>query len=658
MRQGYGYGSRNAALLLAAVSVFAPILGAQTQIADDDLRQLSLEELLQVEITSVSKKPETLAEAAAAVYVLSGEEIRRSGAASLAEALRLVPGLMVARTDAQTWAISARGFNSTTANKLEVLLDGRSLYTPLFSGVFWDVQDTLLADVERIEVIRGPGATLWGSNAVNGVINILTKSAHDTLGTLWTAAAGDELRASTAVRHGRELGNGGALRVWGKYFARDDSQRAGGADAADGWYLARAGFRFDRAAGDGSLTLQGDLYGGSLEAGGAPIESSIVDDTEVSGGFVLAGWQRPLAGGGEARLQAYYDRTHRDIPGVFAEDRDIVDVDYQRRRPIGGRHELIWGLSYRLSSDDVVNSEIISWTPPSRDLQLFSAFVQDEISFAGGRAALTLGSKFEHNDYTGFELQPSLRVRWRASERQVLWAAASRAVRTPNRLDRDIRLDAQLSADPPLFFALQGSDAFEAERVVAVEAGYRVRASATFSTDLAVFVNDYDRLQSIEGPGAPRLENGRVVVPFEFGNGLRGDSLGAEVTALWQPTPKWRLHAAWTALDLDLETAPGSNDTTSAAAEGNNPRHQIQLRWLWDAGDSWTVDGTLRWVDELPNLGVDDYEELDLRLAYRPNNRWSLALVGRNLLDRFHFEWGPQASAVERDVYVSATWSF
>ncbi len=647
-----GAGARWLAPAVAVLLIAAPA----PAMTEEDLRELSLEQLLDFQITSVSKKPESLADAAASVYVLTGEDLRRSGATSLAEALRLVPGLMVARSDAQTWAISARGFNSTTANKLEVLLDGRSLYTPLFSGVFWDAQDTVLADVDRIEVIRGPGATLWGANAVNGVINITTKDARDTQGSLVVLGGGNEERGFAAVRRGVQLDSGAHLRVYGKTFNRDDSAFTGGGDGFDDWYQARAGFRYDRDRSAGDFSLQGEVYGGRAETvdpTGSPPGGD--DRTEVAGGHVLGRWRRPLAGGGENQLQAYYDRTRRDIPGVFAEDRDIFNLDFQQRRPVGARHEMVWGVSYRLSADDVDDTNAINWEPSSRNLQLFGAFIQDEISLAGGRVDVTVGTKLEHNDYTGFEIQPSARLLWRLSPRQGLWAAASRAVRTPNRLDSDIRLEGTLSEIPPLSFAFLGGD-IDAEVLLAFEAGYRARAASNVSMDLAVYRNRYDKLLSIEGPGAPFFERGQVFVPFVFGNGLSGDSHGAELSVLWQPVSRWRLHAAWTWFELDLEAEAGSTGSTDA--EGNDPRHQLSVRWTLDLNAAWSFDGALRWIDELPNLGVDDYAELDLRLAFKPNDRLTLSLVGQNLLDDRHLEWGPDATAVERGVYGEMRWAW
>ncbi len=639
----------------------ALLVAAIPAAAQDDLRELSLEELLEFEITSVSKKPESLAEAAAAVYVLTGEDIRRAGATSLPDALRLVPGLMVARVDAHTWALSSRGFSSTTANKLEVLLDGRSLYTPLFSGVFWDVQDSYLQDVDRIEVIRGPGATLWGANAVNGVINILTRDARNSQGSVVLLGGGSEERGYAAARHGMQVGEDSFLRVYGKYYNRDDSELPNGVDAVDQSRMLRAGFRLDRGPADGDrFTLQGDVYRGRTQTDN-PLRSLgaiAPSDNELEGGNLLARWTRLREAGGEHQLQVYYDRTTRDLPQVFAEDRDIFDLDYQQRLPAGSRHEVVWGLSYRLSSDDVVNTDLLSWTPASRDLQTFGAFVQDEVSLKRDRLRLTFGSKFEHNDYTGFEVQPSVRWLWKLDDDRALWGAVSRAVRSPSRLDRDIRFNIALSEAPPTSFALLGGADFESEVLYAYELGCRSRPRPTFSIDLALFYNDYDRLASIEGPGTPFVDRGRLILPFTFDNRLTGTSYGSELAVLWQGAPRWRLHASWTYFELDLAAEAGSTDTGSLDAEGNDPRHQMTVRSTLDLSEAWSFDTVLRWVDDLPNLGVADYLELDLRLGFKPTDRMTLAIVGRNLLDERHLEWGPQATAVERSVHGELRWSF
>src|SRR5438552_3237702 len=411
-------------------------LPAQTNVAvgsASQLKQFSLEELLNLEVTTVSKRPEKLTEAASAIQVITQEDIRRSGASSIPEALRLASNLEVAQVDSRQWAISARGFNSTTADKLLVLIDGRTVYTPLYAGVFWDFQDTLLEDLDRIEVISGPGATLWGANAVNGVINITTKQAKDTQGVLLLGGGGTELRDFGGVRYGGALAPNLHFRVYGQYFDRDSMVFPTGQDAANDWHLGQGGFRLDwDASASTLLTLQGDLYDGRIAQPGT------TGDITVDGSNVIGRWSHTFAEDSDLKLQVYYDRTHRRIPDVFAEDLDTYDVDFQHRFPLGERHDLVWGLGYRLIEDDVSNSPILAFLPARVSRQWFSGFVQDEITLVKDRLHLTLGTKIEHNDYTGFEVQPSARLAWRLSQQQTVWAATSRAVRTPSRIDREL----------------------------------------------------------------------------------------------------------------------------------------------------------------------------------------------------------------------------
>ena len=431
---------------------------AQTQSVPQSaakLKTLSMEQLMDIEVTSVSKRPEKLSETASAIQVITQADIRRSGATSLPEALRLASNLEVAQVDSHQWAISARGFNNTTANKMLVLIDGRTIYTPLYAGVFWDAQDTLLEDIDRIEVISGPGAALWGANAVNGVINITTKNAKDTQGALLVGGGGAELRGFGGVRYGGALGSGLHYRVYGKYFDRDSTALPSGRDAANDWHMGQGGFRLDWDAPRGDFfTLQGDLYSGRIAQPG-------LDNIAVEGGNVIGRWSRIFSEHSALKVQFYFDRTHRDIPGTFREDLDTYDVDVQHRFALGERQDFVWGLGYRLIEDDVGNTRALAFLPPRVSRQWFSAFGQDEIALVKDRLHLTLGTKIEHNDYTGLELQPSGRLAWKLSPRQTAWAAISRAVRTPSRIDRELFAP----ASPP--FLLAGGPNFVSEELTA-----------------------------------------------------------------------------------------------------------------------------------------------------------------------------------------------
>jgi len=608
------------------------------------LKKLSLEELmaLEVTVTSVSRRPEKLSETASAIQVITQDDIRRSGATSLPEALRLASNLEVAQIDSHQWAISARGFNSTTSNKLLVLIDGRTVYTPLYAGVFWDVQDTLLEDIDRIEVISGPGATLWGANAVNGVINITTKKAQDTQGPLLTATGGRELRDSGAVRYGAALGTGFHYRAYAKYFERDSTALANGSDALNGWHMAQGGFRLDGAlsARDG-LTVQADLYSGR-------IEQTASDPTTVSGGNLLGRWSRTVSERSDLKLQLYVDRTRRRIPGTFAEALNTYDVDFQHHVLLGTRHDVVWGLGYRLIDDDVSNSLVLAFLPPKVTRQWFSAFLQDEVALVADQLNLTFGTKVEHNDYTGLEFQPSVRLAWRVSERDTLWSAVSRAVRTPSRIDREF-----YAPSVPPFFLVGGTD-FRSEKLIAYEAGYRTRLRPRLSVSLAAYYNDYDDLRSVEQVNPP------AAFPIFIGNGLKGDSYGAELSADYRVMEAWRLRAGYTELRLHLTHKPGSTDMSAGSGEAQDARRQASFRSSLDLPANWQLEATYRYVSRIDSRNVPGYSEADLRLAWQPRPALELSLVGQNLLHDRHAEFGPLLTRqeIERGVYVKVLWGF
>jgi iron complex outermembrane receptor protein len=605
------------------------------------VKRLSLEQLMEIDVTSVSKRAEPLSAAAAAITVITAEDVRRSGATNLPEALRLATGLEVAQSDGRTWAISARGFNITSANKLLVVIDGRSVYTPLFSGVFWDVQDTFLPDVDRIEVIRGPGATLWGANAVNGVINIITKSARATSGGLAMAGGGRGERAFGGARYGGQTAGGISYRAYGNYVYRDALERASGKSAEDPLRRGQGGFRldWDRSKAD-AYTLQGDLYQGlSGEA--------IRTDTELSGGNVLGRFTRQLDGGGDLRLQAYFDQTHRRTPKFFEERRNTYDLDLQHHFNATPRQEVVWGVGYRVTSDEVGNSAAVAFLPSHRTQTLVNVFAQDEITLRPERLHLTLGSKVEHNDYTGFEVQPSIRLAYTPSSHQTLWGAVSRAVRTPTRLDTDVRF----YIGP--FVLLRGDTGFRSESVVAYELGWRLAPRRDLTFDVATFYNDYGRLRSEE------LTRGNL--PIFLANKLKAETYGGEVSANYQMLPWWRWYAGYSYLHKRFSLEPGSTDATGGAAEGNDPDRQSWLRTSLDLPGRIELDAWLRHVDMLPAPNVPAYTELDLRLGFRWTARLDLSLAGRNLLHAHHPEFGspgPTREEVPRSVFGRIEWHF
>jgi iron complex outermembrane receptor protein len=627
------------------------------------LKELSIEELMELEVTSVSKRPERLAEAPSAIQVVTGEDIRRSGASSIPEALRLAGNLQVAQKDAHNWGISARGFNTDSANKLLVLMDGRAVYTPLFSGVFWDRQDYVLEDIERIEVISGPGGTLWGANAVNGVINITTKSAKDTQGSYLEAGGGTELRGFASLRHGGALAPHVHYRVYAKHTESDPAALADGSDAHDGWRMSQGGFRIDADPSDqNTFTLQGDLYQNrqDLTTGGS---------SEVNGGNVLGRWTRVFSADSDMSLQVYFDRTHLSLPvpamvfapaGSLHDDLDTYDVDFQHRFQPAARHRLVWGLGYRFTHDVVTNAPALAFFPAELDQQLFSGFVQDEISLRKD-LTLTLGTRLEHNDYTGFETKPGGRLQWNVTDRQMLWGAVSHAVRAPSRVDRDI----SLPAPGYLLVILEGGSRFESENLTAYELGWRAQLGHTGVVSVSTFLHEYDDLRSTSmGPPDPVFG---LPFPFFYENNLEGRTYGVEISTSWQVTDRWMLRASYNRLEEDLRIKPGRTDFNNALNETADPRHQAALRSSVDLPGNLEFDAGLRWVDRLRvnNAGVpvrvSDYAELDVRLGWRPRPGIELSLVGRNLLHDRHREYTRSNAPdvlVQRSVHGKLAWRF
>jgi iron complex outermembrane receptor protein len=611
--------------------------------SSSELKKFSVDELMELEVTSVSKHPEKLFEAASAIQVITDEDIRRSGATSLPEALRLASNLEVAQIDSRQWAISARGFNNLFADKMLVLMDGRTVYTPLYAGVYWDVQDTLLEDLDRIEVISGPGGAQWGANAMNGVINITTKSAKDTQGALITAKVGS-IEDAAAVRYGGEVAPGVYYRVYGKAVAHGESIRTvSGTGADDEWRQTQGGFRLDAATAAGNqFTLQGDLYTANFGRLGP-------DDIEADGRNLLGRWSRDLGNGADLRLQVYYDHTHRVIPGSFTQTLNTYDTDFQHRFPLaGGRHEIVWGFAYRVVDDDIVNTPANAFLPAQVTRQWFSGFLQDEIALSENRLRLTLGAKLEHNDYTGFEVEPTARVAWTPDQRHTLWAAISHAVRTPSRIDRDL----YSPATPP--YRIAGGPNVVSENVVAYELGYRQQLSSRLTLGLAAFYNDYGDLRSLEplNPPAP--------FPIERSSGLLGHSSGAELTLEWQATAAWRLFAGYTALRVHSEAQPGNMDLTSDRNMSRDPNQQFVLRSLLNLSARWELDATVRAVGPISHDNVPGYVEADLHLGWHAAPGWTFSLVGQNLVHDHHAEFNAQAGRREipRSVYLQGTWSF
>jgi iron complex outermembrane receptor protein len=635
-----------------------------------DLLDLSIEELANVRITSASRIEENLHDAPAAVFVITADDIRRSGVTSIPEALRLAPGVEVARRSAFEWAISIRGFNSDLSNKLLVLIDGRTVYSPLYAGVFWDVQDTLLEDVERIEVISGPGGTLWGVNAVNGVINIITRPAQDTTGGYAELLGGNEERLIAGLRHGGTIGGRVAARAFLKHVDRDASAAPSGGDAVDAMRMSRAGFRLDwDAARTDRFMVQGEGYTGetdgifsdSFTIGTLPA-GTFRDEVDISGAHLLGRWERGLDDDSDLRLQVYYDHTQRDIPNIFGEKRDTFDLDFQHHTRPNKRQDLLWGLTYRESNDFIDNTQFASFDPSSRTTRRYGAFMQDRIVLIPDRLFLTVGSKFGHNDYTGYEHQPNIRLAWHPDGRQTLWSAVSRGVRIPSRLDDDLILTIPLSAPSipiPFYVIVHGSDDFRSETLLAYEAGYRFQQSENLSFDVAAYYNEYDDLQTNE-PDPPFVvltPPVHVIVPSHLANGMRGESVGGTFVASWQPIRRWRMRLQYSYFDLDLAIVAPSQSINSPSLAGNSPRHQVAIHSFLDLAGDLSLYTGIRYVDELPNQAVDSYVATDINLGWRFSPNGTTSLVIQNFADDTHPEFG-NGNLVERSAYLKLNWYF
>ena len=665
-------------MLFIAPAVLAMLPAPAGAAGAADLTELSIEQLLDVKVTSAGRKAQKLEDTATAIYVITQEDIRRSGMTTIPELLRRVPGLQVAQINGNTVAVSSRGFNQRYSNKLLVMLDGRTLYTPTFSGVFWDAQDVVLEDIERIEVIRGPGGTLWGVNAVNGVINITTKSAAATQGGMVNAGAGNTERQEVG-RYGGKIGETGYYRVYAKNLEQDNFPLASGAQAHDRRNMRSAGFRTDWALpGGDTVMVQGGIHDGNADqtlsaARLSPPATLPLDFTTVqTSGNLSMNWKRTLSATSEWALNFYYDYYERQGAGV-GEKRDTRDADFQHRLLLAENHDIVWGLGYRQTSDELNDAFIVSFLPSRRRDNTVTAFFQDEIALGPGsdrdKVHLILGSKLGHNDYSGFEYQPNLRLRWTVDERQMAWAAVSRAVRIPSRIYSDVQFNVVASprAGAPAIALVRivGSPEVQSEELLAYEAGYRVRPSERLSLDVAGFYNEYRNLMTME-PLMPFVEAGppaRLVAAQQFQNKASATTHGLELSASWQPTEKWQLKAAYSWLEMRIRRDANSADNAIEAKAGDAPRHQMQFHAHHALNAQTNLDASLYYVDKLPNQNIPAYTRLDVRLGWRPQRDLELSLGARNLLDRQHPEFvsaivGPGTSEIPRSIYGAATWRF
>jgi iron complex outermembrane receptor protein len=606
-----------------------------------ELKKMSLEELMDLQVTLVSKQPERLAQVPSAVQVITADDIGRSGAQTLPEALQLASNLQVAQIDARQWAISSRGMNNALSNKLLVMIDGRSIYTPLYAGVFWDAQNLMMDNIERIEVVSGPGGTLWGANAVNGVINIVTKGAESTQGGLIGGGVGTSVRDVEAARYGGRLGAKTYYRVWGRHADFNATESLNGREGANSWEYAHGGMRLDylRNASE-RLTLTGDMAMGDYES----------QETQADGQYLIARWTRALPSGADVWFQAYYDHQNRDIPGFFGEDLHTFDFDFHHRIQVGGRQSLIWGAGYRLMLDEVRNSAGLAFLPAEKTLHLFNAYVEDEFTVLPDRLKISLGTKLERNDYTGWEVLPSGRAAFTPGRRGTLWGSVARAVRTPSRIDVDF-----YSPAPPVregIPRLEGQSGFRSEVLTAYELGYRCVPRENVTVSLATFYNVYDDLRAIE-------RNATDTLLYTEVNGVEGEIRGVEFSAGIQATEWLQLKGGYTMLDEEFRVQAGSNALQQAGGQGNDPEHQANLQVSMDLPHGFQLNGTGRYVSELPAPVVPYYATFDL-IGIWQYRGLRISLAGKNLAERRHQEFGGGTSAqsIPRSFAGRVSWRF
>jgi len=667
--------AKNKALQTLLLSFMGGSLFAQS--SAPDLAQLKLEDLMNIEVTSVSKKGQKVSQAASAIFVITAEDVRRSGANKIPDLLRMVPGVEVAEINASTWAISVRGFNGQYSNKLLVMVDGRTIYSPMFSGVYWDANTVALSDIDRIEVIRGPGASVWGANAVNGVINIITKKASDTQGGMLETEAGTGEHGSGALRYGGKLGGRGHYRVFAEGSNRPGFPSLQGGSGKDDWQHANGGFRMDvNPSARDVVTLEGNAYRGnsgeivsSMLTIYPPVNGLLDLRTRYSGWNLLSRWDHVASDSSETSLQVYFDRSTR-ADTSYGFGINTFDVDFQHHVGWTSRQDFVWGLGYRLNSDSTLATRRIVFTPGERTLQLFSSFVQDEIAIRPNRLFLTIGTKLEHNGYTGFGAEPSARVAWTPSARHTLWAATSWAQRTPSRSDRDIRANFGVFPGPldqPLIIGYRGSPTQVAEQETSVETGYRGTLSNRLSLDATCFFNQYEHLVSIE-PGMPEFEMApappHLALLNRFANLSHGETHGFEVFADWKISRRWTINPGYAFLAMHIQRDAGSQDLLSGAStEGSSPNHQAQLRSEVQLPRGLQWNTAAYFVGPLPALTIPAYTRLDSNLTWQAGERFAISLVGQNLLRDQHVEYsGPNSTVlsdfVRRSGYVRLSWMF
>jgi iron complex outermembrane recepter protein len=669
------------ALLLACMSSLVLAQGPSPD-TDNPVKKLSLAELGNIEVTTVSKAPEQVRKTPSAIFVITHDDIERSGATTIPEALRLAPGVEVARIDGNKWSIGIRGFGSRLSRSVLVLIDGRTVYTTLFAGTYWEVQDTVMDDIDRIEVIRGPGGTIWGPNAVDGVINVITKDSKDTQGTQASVGGGNVEQGFVNLRTGAGNGQGLTYRVYGKGYNRS-GEFDGNGQNFDGWRAGQAGFRMDWQKNDhDTFTLQGDMYdeaaGESVVATSytAPFSQTIENDARLSGGNIMAHWKRQMDNGKDFQLQLYYDRTNRHESN-FGDIRDTFDVDFIERIPLPARQRLSVGAGARFSDGDEL--EVVSgltFDPANNTDQLLTAFIQDEVELVPHKLSVIAGTKLLHTNFTGADLEPSVRLLWTPSEKQTIWTSFTRAVRTPADVERDFFLSGFQGLAPggiPFFARFNANRNFVSEVLKGYEAGYRRLVRPNFYIDVAGFFNQYDHLFSEEITGAPFLEDQpppandniaappHLLLPAQFGNSLTGTTTGGEIAPEWRPAGFWRLRGSYSFLVMHIEKTANSLDIGSGPGiQGSSPQHQVFMQSGFDISKALTLDLFYRYVSALPGQGVRAYSSADTTIGWHMNQHLRFSVVGQNLLQPHHAEDGGDPSGlvqIKRSIYAKITWT-
>lgn len=654
---------RRSLLLATVLAGWAFPAFAQETETSDELVDLSLEQLMNIEVTSVSKRPERLSDAAAAIYVITQEDIRRSGLTSLPDLLRLVPGVSIAQRSAYQWEITSRGFSGTSANKLLVLVDGRSVYSPMFSGVFWEMQDLPFDDIERIEVIRGPGSTLWGANAVNGVINIITKDSKDTQGAFLSARGGTQNSAAFTTRYGGTIGDNAHFRLYAQRQTNGSFETSSGGDADDAWHRSTIGFRGDWSpTATDSFMMQGQYL---------QLHANTSSDSQSSSGsatgrigentHILAKWEHGFSDDSDIAIQLYFDRDTFRMPSASFSI-NTYDFDMQHQLHWGSRQEIVWGLAYREIDDHTPPGLSLGVDPLNRTTHIASTFIQDDISLSDS-VHLIAGTKIEHNSYTDFEFEPSLRLSWTVTPTRSLWAAFSRAIRMPTRMEEDTDATLQtIPGSPPTITKMLGNPDLKSEEELSWEIGYRESLSPSMSVDGSVFYNHYNNLITTVD-GTTYLVSGPspyYVTPTIYTNQGSANAYGAEILGNWQATSDWRLSASYSLFLMDAPQQQSSSGLGGSSVD-NTPKHQFQIHSYLDLPENFEFDTALYYTGAIQSTGASARTRLDMRLGWHPVDWLEVSLTGQNLLEEGQVESpGINGGDVEvpRSVYLQTNFRF